>query len=237
MSTSDAGELELRAVAERATPHSRTALSGRSAAARAQEETRGDRFLQEKHGYENITDQDHQLPAVSQEGAHRALIFGADVVRPEKAAHCAGSEIQIQKPSGPRLASSLFLTLSQNRRFDKQDQKLRLTPDPHPQSLTEPQKAETEDSCGQFIRRTSPPETDSNCLLPEATPSPASKEEEVITVVCNELETNKDLSGRQHLSHSDCGPHEHNGLHILPCEAQPKRTGSGSIELEDDIKW
>lgn len=45
-----------------------------------------------------------------------------------------------------------------------------------------------------------------------------------------------DLSVNEQLSHSDFGPHECNGLHTFPCGSQSKRTGSGSVELQQDIK-
>ncbi|XP_039646224.1 uncharacterized threonine-rich GPI-anchored glycoprotein PJ4664.02 isoform X2 [Perca fluviatilis] len=47
--------------------------------------------------------------------------------------------------------------------------------------------------------------------------------------------TTKDLSITHSFSNREFGPHECNGLHILPCGPQP-RTGTRSVELEEDIK-
>ncbi|XP_031150478.1 mucin-17 isoform X2 [Sander lucioperca] len=47
--------------------------------------------------------------------------------------------------------------------------------------------------------------------------------------------TTKDLSITHSFSNRKFGPHECNGLHILPCGPQP-RTGTRSVELEEDIK-
>lgn len=62
------------------------------------------------------------------------------------------------------------------------------------------------------------------------------RKEDFVGVVCNELDNNKDLSVNKQFSHGDFVPHECNGLHIFPCGAQSERTGSGSVELEDDKK-
>ncbi|XP_028425666.1 flocculation protein FLO11 [Perca flavescens] len=47
--------------------------------------------------------------------------------------------------------------------------------------------------------------------------------------------TTKDLSITHSFSNRKFGPHECNGLHILPCGPQP-RTGTRFVELEEDIK-
>ncbi|XP_039983331.1 mucin-17 [Xiphias gladius] len=238
----DAGELEPRAVGEEAaTRLSRTRRVTRTTTAslRTQDDSFGERFQWENHyGDETPTGQEHHLTGIRQEGPHRALIFGADRIRQEEAAYCADSEVQVLKRSEPRF-TSLFLTLSKNLSLDKPELKLKPKTNSFPNSLTEPKRAETEYGCCQVNRRTSPPdihtETASYCPLPTIL-FPTTKEEQVSTVVCNELETSRDLSLNHSLSYGDFGLYEHNGLHTPACGAQPKRTGCGSVELEGDTK-
>ncbi|XP_040912002.1 mucin-5AC [Toxotes jaculatrix] len=217
MSTSDAGELELRQ--EFAPRECSTARAARNKTSRAQ---------LNHHGAETPTGQDRHLSAISPKGPHTALTPGAG--RDEGPAHRAGSEVQVQRPSAPRFTSSLFLTLSRNLSLDKPELKRKPAPESCPHSLPEPQRAETEDSCCQANRRTppetdtpaetdAPAETDTGCPSPEAVPFPATREGGVITAVCNELDTNRDLSVNHSLSNGDCGPR-----------------GSGSEDLEEDIK-
>ncbi|KAF0028256.1 hypothetical protein F2P81_019343 [Scophthalmus maximus] len=166
------------------------------------------------------------------------LKLGADRTRAQEAAPCTGSVVHFQKPCGPRFTTSLLIKFSKTLSFDKPEVELKPKPDSYPRSFTEPQKRETEDSCCQVNRQTPPPdppaETASDCPLPRTIPFLDTKEEEVISNGCNELETTRHLSVNHTLSNDDFGPHEYNGLHILPCRAQPKSTGSGPVE--EDIK-
>ncbi|XP_067434751.1 mucin-2 [Thunnus thynnus] len=226
MSTSDAGELEEISVVggETATP-----LYGTAQATRTQTE-------RQKSHRETPTLQHSHQSAVRQEGTHKALIL-----RPRKgeAVHFGDSKILIQKRVGPRFTSSVFVRLSSNPGLDNPDLRpKKKKPDFCPNSLSEPQRVETKNSSSQVNGRTSPPHTDvaSDSPLPEKTPFPAEKEEEVIPVVCNGLETVRDLSITHSFSNSDSGLLEHNGLCTSPCASQPSRTGFGSVELEEDIK-
>lgn len=103
-------------------------------------------------------------------------------------------------------------------------------------SLTEPQRVETENSSSQVNGRTSPPDAFIDVASDSPLPEEIRKQEGVITVVCNGLETARDLSITHSFSNSDDGLLEHNGLCTLPCASQPRRTGSTSVELEEDIK-
>lgn len=58
------------------------------------------------------------------------LIVQADRLKVE--AHCGDLEVQTQKHAGPRFTSCLFLTLSNNLSLDKQEQKLKKTPESIP---------------------------------------------------------------------------------------------------------
>ncbi|XP_062297622.1 mucin-2 [Scomber scombrus] len=217
MSTNDAGELEELSVVggETTTPLYSTAQAAATQTAR-------------KESHETTTWQhSHQLTK-RQEETHKALICEQ---RKEDAVQCGDSKIQNQQHIRPRLTSSIFVKLSSNACLD------------NPQSLTEPQRPETENSSCRGLDRnvngqTSPPDifidVASDSPLPEKTPFPAKKEEDFITVVFNGLETTRDLSITPSLSNSDFELLEHNGLCTPLCASQPRRTGSGSFEL--DIK-
>ncbi|XP_053198469.1 mucin-16 [Scomber japonicus] len=212
MSTNDAGELEELSVVggETATPLDSTAQAEPTQTAR-------------KESHETTTWQHSHPWAKRQEETHKALICER---RKEEAVQCDDSKIQIQQHIRPRLTSTVFVKLSSNACLD------------NPQSLTEPQRPETENSSSQVNEQTSPPDifvgVASDSPLPEKTQFPAKKEEDFITIVFNRLETTRDLSITPSLSNSDLELFEHNGLCTTLCASQPRRTGSGSFEL--DIK-
>ncbi|XP_026148482.1 mucin-5AC-like isoform X2 [Mastacembelus armatus] len=215
MSASDAAELELRVVGGETGLRCRTA--GRAARAE-QDETLGRRFQQENHrGDEKPAGQDRYPSAIRQEGTHRALNPGTD--RRQKDAHCGDPQVQIQKPTGPRFTSCLFLRFSSNPRLGKPELNPTTEPDSCSHSLTEPVRPGTEDSSPQVIRRTSR-ETSSTC-------SKSEKKKETGSTLCQELQT---VSKSPSFSNDDLGPYECNGLHIL------SGSGSGSVQLNKDIK-
>ncbi|XP_034428973.1 uncharacterized threonine-rich GPI-anchored glycoprotein PJ4664.02-like [Hippoglossus hippoglossus] len=224
MSTRDAGELRLRAAPP---AHSTT----RTLRTSEQQVETVERLQPENHIAVEIPKvQDCHRSSISQEGAHRAPKFGADRIRQR--------EVNFQKPYGQRFSSSLLITLSRNRNLDKPQ--LNLKSDSCLHSLTEPQRPETENGSCQVNSRSSAPETPSEthsyCRLPQTKPFLATKEKDVITVGCNELETTRHFNVNHSLPNGHYGPNECNGLHLRPCRAQPKRTGTGPIEVEEDIK-
>ncbi|XP_029313310.1 uncharacterized protein LOC115025323 [Cottoperca gobio] len=240
MSTSDAGALELRVVGgEKATPLYSTARATRTTTAREQQdETLGERFKHEnQRDDETPTGQQCHQSAIGQEEIHKALILRADRLRKEEAAHCGDSKVQNQKPIGPRFTSCVFLTLSSNPDFDEPELSLKKNLAPCLHSLTEKQR--TENSNCQVNGQTSPSDTSikvaSESPLSERIPFSAKKKEEVITVFCNELESNRDLSITHSFSNGEFAPYECNGLHKLPFGPQP-RAGTRSVELEQDLK-
>ncbi|XP_038581200.1 mucin-17 [Micropterus salmoides] len=231
MSTSDAGELELRVVGgDTATPLYRTARATRNTTAREQrDETFGERFKQENHhDDETITVQQSHPSAYRQEEAHKAPRAGR--LRKEEAAHCGDTKVQNQKQIGPRFTSSFFLRLSSKQSLDNPQQRPKKNSDPCLHRLTETQKAETENSSCQVNGQTSPTDTSikvtSDSPLSERIPFPAKKEG-----VCNELKTTTDLSITHSFSNGKSGTHERNGVPILSCGSQP-RTSTRSFELE-----
>ncbi|KAM7390701.1 hypothetical protein PAMA_008744 [Pampus argenteus] len=182
MSTSDAGELQLRAGGgERATTlYGTAAQAARTSTAR--EENR-----------ETLTWQHFHQSAIRQKGAHKALTF---LPRKEEAVHRGDSNIQTQKPFGPRFTSRLFLRFSRNLSLDKPELRPKKKPDTRLHGLTEPQRIDTENSSSQVNGQTSPPGTPidvaSDSPLPEQIPFLAKREEDVITVVSNGLEATRD---------------------------------------------
>nr|XP_033494850.1 mucin-5AC [Epinephelus lanceolatus] len=233
MSTSDAGELELIVVGgETATPLCRTARATRTTTARdQQDETFSERFKREKHQDDDTpTGQQCHPLAIRREETHKALILRAERLTKEAAAHCGESKVQTQKYTGPRFTSSLLLRLSRNP-----ERSLKKSSDPCLHSSTETQRAEAEKSSSQVDGQTSPDtsiKAASDSPLSETTQFPAKEKEKVITDVCNELGSTTDLSVTPSFSNGKFGPHECNGLHMLPCGPQP-RTDTRSVELED----
>ncbi|XP_030612052.1 uncharacterized protein LOC115799171 [Archocentrus centrarchus] len=239
MSTSDAGELELRVVGgETATPLYGTAEAAATTQATTarepQDEIFGERFEQEKHHDDKSpAGQCSDQSAITQKETHQALILGADELRKEKASSLYGdADVPIPKPS---FTSCFSLRLSSPDRPELKHKKAL-------HRLNEPQQVETKGSSFQVNGRTSTPETfieaPSIYPLSEAIPFRTKQEDEVITADCNELEITRDLSRTRACSNSDSGTHKHNGLHILLCGSQP-RTGTGSltrVELKENIK-
>ncbi|XP_053268318.1 mucin-12 [Pleuronectes platessa] len=224
MSTNDAGELRLRAA-----PPARSTT--RTLRTRDQQVETVERLQPENHIAVEIPKvQDRPRASISQEGAHRAQHFGADRIRQR--------EVNFQKPYGQRFSSSLLITLSRDRNLDKPH--LIWKSDSCLNRLTEPQRAETENGSCQVNSRSSAPDTPaeshSYCHLPQTKPFLATKEKDVITVGCNELETTRHLNVNHSLPNGQYGPNQCNGLHLRPCRAQLKRTGTGPIEVEEDIK-
>ncbi|KAM8730772.1 B-cell receptor CD22-like isoform 2-T2 [Acanthopagrus schlegelii] len=117
MSTSDAGESELRVVVggETATPQYGTARAARCTAARElQNETVSEKFRNHCDG--TATGQQCHPSAVRQEEeTHKALTR-------EEAARCGDSQVQTQKPAGPSFTSCLSVRFS--RRLDPDNPEL-----------------------------------------------------------------------------------------------------------------
>ncbi|XP_032359776.1 mucin-17 isoform X1 [Etheostoma spectabile] len=195
--SSDAGELELRLRVVGGDTANKTARATRTTTARKQQdETHNERFKPESHHDDETPNQQHGHPsAIRQEETHHALILKVDKLRKEEAGHCGDSEVQTQKPIGPRFTSRLLFRLSRNRGLDTNS-------NPCLHSLTETQRTDTENSTCQVNGQT----------------------------------TTKDLSITHSFSNlNKFGPHECNGLDILPCGPQP-RTGPRSVGLKEDIK-
>lgn len=232
MSTSDAGELEPTVVGgETATPLYGTAT--RTTAERErQDEAFGERFKQENHHGGIPAEQNSHQSAVRQTETHKVLVIRADNLRKDETSHCGDSEVQIQKPVGPRFTSSLLLKLSRSLSLDKPALKENLDPTLH--SSTQQQQVESSVQVnGRTPSRHTSVETTGIYPLSETIPFPAKKEDEAITV-CNELEITQDLSTAEIFSNGDIGPHEHNGLHIPTCLSPPRTCTE--VELEDNIK-
>ncbi|KAF3703328.1 hypothetical protein EXN66_Car019016 [Channa argus] len=231
MSTSDAGESELRGGGgESATPLNRTA---RATTDRALQDERFETFQQgNPRGDDNAIGQGGLLSAIRQQETHKALIFGTDRLRQEEeAAHCR-DEVQIQNPSSPRFTSCFFLTLSKNQNLNKAERKLK--------NLVEPQRAEIGDYSSEVSQQASPChhplEAASDDPIPKTVSLPTKKKEDVIPVICSELGTTRDFSVNHNFSHGDFGSHGCNGLHRIPCGTQPRRNSSGSVHLENDLR-
>ncbi|XP_034416055.1 uncharacterized protein LOC117749546 isoform X2 [Cyclopterus lumpus] len=247
MSTSDAGELELRVGGgETATPLHGTARATdratRTTSAREQQNEKiSERFQQENHDDDNKEETGKQChpSAIRQEDTHKALILRPYQLKKEEAAHCVESKVQNQKPTGPRFTACLHLRLSKNAGLDKPELRLKTNLDPCLHSLTETQQAETDNRSCQDNGQTSLAHTSikkaSDSTLSERIPFPAKKKEEVIPDVCNELETTRDLSITHSFSNGEFGSHEFIGLHIFPCGPQPT-SDARSVEFEEDIK-
>ncbi|XP_035509371.1 mucin-12 [Morone saxatilis] len=240
MSTSDAGELELRVVGgERSPPLHRTARETRTTTAREQQdETFGKTFKKgNDHGDETRERQQSHPSAIRQEERHKALILRADTRREEEAAHRGDSKVQTQRPVGSRFTSCISLRLSSNPGLDNPDLRLKRNLDPCLNSLTEAQRAETENSICQVNGQTSPPNTPKKVASdsPLSERIPAKKKEEVITVGCNELEVTRDLIITHSFSNGEFRPHGCNGLRILPRGSQTK-TGTRSVKFDKGIK-
>ncbi|KAI3355123.1 hypothetical protein L3Q82_017994, partial [Scortum barcoo] len=227
MSTSDAGELELRVVGgETATPLYGTARPTRTTAREQQDETFGEKFKHKNHhSDETATGQPRHPAAIRQGETREELILTADRLKKEEASHCDGSNIQTQKPVGPRYSSCLFLRLSRNLGLEDPELGLekKIESCVHSTaSLTEIQRAEAKNNSCQVNGQRSPLDTSikvvSNSALSERIP--AKKKEEVITVLHNELETTRDLSVTHSFSSGESGPHECNGLHIFSFGSQ-----------------
>ncbi|CAB1438170.1 unnamed protein product [Pleuronectes platessa] len=204
MSTSDAGELRLRAA-----PPARSTT--RTLRTRDQQVETVERLQPENHIAVEIPKvQDRPRASISQEGAHRAQHFGADRIRQR--------EVNFQKPYGQRFSSSLLITLSRDPNLDKPH--LIWKSDSCLNRLTEPQRAETENGSCQVNSRSSAPdtpaETHSYCHLPQTKPFLATKEKDVITVGCNELETTRHLNNPKHFPISKFRKSTHKYISSVP---------------------
>ncbi|XP_063768332.1 uncharacterized protein LOC134883825 [Eleginops maclovinus] len=220
MSTSDAGELELRVVGgEKDTSQYRTARGTPTATAREQQD---ETFKQQNYrDDETATGQQCHQTAIRQEATLKALILKVDRHKEEEAAHCGESKVQSQKPIEPKFTSCLLFRFSRNPQLNHKKEIA-----PCLQSLTETQRAETENSNLYLINRTtSPPDTSIKTACGSASseriPFPAKKREKAITVACNELDAPRDLSTTQSVSNGESGPQGFNGLHIT-CGPQPR---------------
>ncbi|KAK5850115.1 hypothetical protein PBY51_014392 [Eleginops maclovinus] len=181
MSTSDAGELELRVVGgEKDTSQYRTARGTPTATAREQQD---ETFKQQNYrDDETATGQQCHQTAIRQEATLKALILKVDRHKEEEAAHCGESKVQSQKPIEPKFTSCLLFRFSRNPQLNHKKEIA-----PCLQSLTETQRAETENSNLYLINRTtSPPDTSIKTACGSASseriPFPAKKREKAITV-------------------------------------------------------
>ncbi|KAM4606539.1 uncharacterized protein ACJ7VT_016716 [Polymixia lowei] len=203
-----------------------------------QNDTFGGRFQEgNRHGDETETDQHVQPSAGSQEREHAELSCDVDRPRDQELPGCGEPKFGTQRPAG-----SLFTTVLSFRLSSRQGRK----PgpggtEPGPRKETQPYSHSLPGAVGvnpggessQVNGRISPSETsvepNNDLISPEKISFPVKKEKKVVPDSIHSRLTDSFLN-------DELGPYDYFGLQTVPSGSQPRRTGFGSVESEEDTK-